>query len=641
MIRKILSTTSVLMMVFALPSQAEEANSKPTSLTNARSSNDSYSPYLNDKYPDNVFFGDTHLHTSYSTDAGFFGATIGPEEAYRYAKGEKVTSSTGVDARLLRPLDFLVIADHAENLGLAPMILEDNPMVLDHEWGGKVAKLVKEGDLGGAYAMWGERLSASDDPFAGNTEMVKSMWQRIIDAAEKHNNPGKFTSFIGFEWTSTPGGSNLHRNVIFRGNGDSASKILPFSGYDSYDPEDLWAYMAKAEETMGTKLLAIAHGGNLSNGLMFDDVTFTTKKPIDKDYAQRRMRWEPLYEVTQMKGDGETHPQLSPNDEFADYETWDKGSFGAAKEDGMINREYAREAYKKGLQYEAKLGVNPYKFGQIGSSDSHTALASTTEDSFFGKVSILEPSDKPVRFDEKVTGYIEDPKGRDYAIYARHSSAAGLAAIWSHENTRTALWDSMQRKEVYATTGTRMKVRVFAGWDFNANDLNRFDFARYGYNNGVPMGGDLVAGSDSNKAPSFLIRALRDPDWANLDRVQIIKGWVDAEGKTHERIYDVSVSDDRKIDADGRSRTPVGSTVNVEQAYYDNSIGAVALDGFWQDPEFDASQRAFYYVRVLEIPTPRWTTYDAKHFNVKLPDDVPASIQERAYTSPIWYTPKT
>jgi hypothetical protein len=342
-----------------------------------------------------------------------------------------------------------------------------------------------------------------------------------------------------------------------------------------------------------------------------------------------------------MKGDGEAHPKLSPNDEFADFETWDKGSFQAAKEEGMIEKEYAREAFKRGLQYEEKIGANPFKFGLIGSTDSHTSLSTTTEDNFFGKVSVAEPSKGKHRFGEMVTGYLPDPKGRDYALYTRHTSASGLAAVWAHKNPREALFDSMVRmvrKEVFATTGTRLKVRVFAGWDFTKEDLNRHDFARYGYDHGVPMGADLSAGN-SNKAPTFLIRALRDPD-SNLDRIQIIKGWTDAQGDAHEKVYDIAVSGDRTIAADGRCKTPVGNTVSEKLASFDNSIGAPVLAGFWQDPEFDAKQRAFYYVRVLEIPTPRWTTYDAKYFKVKRPEDVPVSIQERAYTSPIWYSPK-
>jgi hypothetical protein len=614
------------------------AEDSPTSLKSARDGHKGYSPYINDSYPDNVYFGDTHLHTSFSTDAGFFGNRLDPDAAYRFSKGEVVTSSTGVKTKVLRPLDFLVVADHAENLGLAPLIHEDSPIVMNHKWGKKVYELVKAGELGKAYAMWGTQVTKGDDPFADTPEMMQTMWTRLQEAAEKHNEPGKFTAFIGYEWTSTPSGSNMHRNVIFRDNMEKTSKILPMSAYDSEDPEDLWQWLVDYRAKTGGEVLAIAHNGNVSNGLMFDDVGFKSKKPLDKDYAERRMRAEPLYEVTQMKGDGEANPQLSPNDEFADFETWDRGSFQAAKEKGMIEKEYAREAYKRGLQYEEKLGVNPFKFGLIGSTDAHTSIVSTTEDNFFGKVSVAEPAKGEHRFNEMVTGYLPDPKGRDYAKYTRHTSASGLAAVWSHENTREALFNSMVRKEVYATTGTRLKVRVFSGWDFKAEDLNRHDFARYGYDNGVPMGGDLSNASD--KAPSFLVRALRDPDWANLDRIQMIKGWTDSSGASHEKVYDIAVSGLRHIDSNGRAKTPVGNTVNGDEATFDNSIGEAILDAHWVDPDFDASQRAFYYVRVLEIPTPRWTTFDAKYFNVERPKDVPVSIQERAYTSPIWYTPK-
>jgi hypothetical protein len=415
-----------------------------------------------------------------------------------------------------------------------------------------------------------------------------------------------------------------------------ASQVIPFSAYDSEDPERLWEYMASVEKKTGGRVLALAHNGNLSNGLMFDDVTLTTKIPIDRDYAERRMRWEPLYEVTQMKGDGEAHPFLSPTDEFADFENMDKGSFGAAKDPGMIEREYAREAFKRGLQYEKKLGVNPFKFGIVGSTDSHTSLATTTEDNNFGKISPVEPSKEKVRFEEMITGYLPDPKGRDYTIRHYQSSASGLAAVWAKANTREAIWDAMKRKEVFATSGTRIRVRVFAGWQFTEDDLNRSDFAKHGYSHGVPMGADLGKGPEG-QAPTFLVQALRDPDWANLDRIQIVKGWTDAENEMHERIYDVAVSNGRKIKRDGRCQTAVGNTVNVDDATYDNSIGAPMLSAYWKDPEFDAQERAFYYARVLEIPTPRWTTYDAQYFGIQRPKDVPASIQDRAYTSPIWY----
>jgi hypothetical protein len=595
-----------------------------------------YSPYPGRDYPNRVFFGDTHLHTSYSTDAGMFGNRLGPEAAYRFAKGQTVKSSTGVPARLNRPLDFLVVADHAENLGLAPLIEESDSRLLANEWGKKVHDLVKEGKPGEAYSMWGERVATKRDPLAGIEGLQGSMWKRIIEAAEKNNSPGRFTAFIGFEWTSSPDGSNLHRNVIFRDDAEKAGQIVPMSVYDSEDPEDLWSWMSDYEKKTGGRVLAIPHNGNLSNGLMFDDVTLTTKKPLDRDYAERRAKWEPLYEVTQIKGDGETHPTLSPTDEFADFETWDRGSFAAAKEEGMIPREYAREALKKGLAYETQLGVNPYKFGLIGSTDSHTSLATTEENNFFGKATAIEPTADAVRFEEKITGYLPDPKGRDYAIRHYQGSASGLAAVWSRENTREALWDAMARKETYATTGTRLVVRVFGGFEFTKEDLVRSDFAQHGYANGVPMGGDMKA---SNKPPTFLVRALRDADGANLDRIQIVKGWLDAAGETHERIYDLAVSGNRRIGSDGRCKDPVGNTVNVEQATYTNAIGAPFLQAFWTDPNFDASEKAFYYVRVLEIPTPRWTTYDAKVFGVKRPEGVPPSIQERAYTSPIWYNP--
>ena len=598
-----------------------------------------YSPYPEENFPNQVFFGDTHLHTSYSTDAGMFGNTLGPDAAYRFAQGQTVISSTGVPARLHRPLDFLVVADHAENLGLAPMIENSNPELIKNEWGKQIHDLVKAGNLAEAYALWGAGVAAKSDPLAEESGLMKSAWNDITKAAEMHNQPGLFTAFIGFEWTSSPGGSNLHRNVIYRDGKNRADQVIPMSVYDSEDPEDLWKWMENYESQTGGKVLAIPHNGNLSNGLMFDVVTLTGKKPLNRDYGTRRMRWEPLYEITQIKGDGEAHPSLSPTDEFADFETWDRGSFGAAKEPGMIPSEYAREALKKGLDFERSFGVNPFKFGVIGSTDSHTSLATTSEDNYFGKAVIVEPSSDPARFDEMITGYLPDPEGRDYSIRHYKASASGLAAVWARENTREALWDAMSRKEVYATTGTRLRVRVFAGFDFTEEDLYRTDFARYGYERGVPMGGDLSKAGDG-QSPGFLVRVLRDPDGANLDRIQVIKGWLDADGQTHEKIYDIAVSGDRKIDANGRAMDPVGSTVDVEQATYDNSIGSPFIQAFWSDPDFNPDESAFYYVRVLEIPTPRWTTIDAKLFDVERPMDVPASIQERAYTSPVWYDPK-
>jgi hypothetical protein len=396
------------------------------------------------------------------------------------------------------------------------------------------------------------------------------------------------------------------------------------------------------EKKTGGKVLAIPHNGNLSNGRMFDDVTLTTKKPIDGNYAKNRMRWEPIYEVTQIKGDGEAHPLLSPNDEFADFYTWDKGNIGAeSKTPEMLPREYAREALKRGLVYEEKLGTNPFKFGMVGSTDSHTSIASSEENNFFGKMSAGEPSANPhYRFDETVVAWTNPDKTKHIKHW--QAAAGGLAAVWSRENTREAIWDAMARKEVYATTGTRIRVRVFAGWDFGADDLTRSNFAENGYANGVPMGGDLKD-APANKAPNFLIKAVRDPDGANLDRVQIIKGWVDKDGKTQEKIYDVAVSNDRKANAQGKY-PPVGNTINMDDLSYSNSIGDPVLGAYWKDPDFNPSQRAFYYVRVIEIPTPSWVAYDLKVFGGKLPEGATADVltlQERAYTSPIWYTPKT
>jgi hypothetical protein len=597
-----------------------------------------YSPYPAQNFPDQVFFGDTHLHTAFSPDAGLIGATLTPDDAFRFARGKTVISSTGLPARLGRPLDFLVVSDHSENLGLPTAVANRNPQLLATEFGRKISGIMAPGTLESkfeGYEFWELASQTGKDPLAGS-DFGKSMWLKATEAAERNNIPGQFTAFIGFEWTSTPDGNNLHRNVIFRGGKESADRIVPISAYDTEDPERLWDWMEKAEQTAGVRLLAIPHNGNLSNGLMFDDVTYTDRRPIDRAYAERRMRWEPVYEVTQMKGDGEAHPELSPRDEFAGFYTWDKGSFGSQpKTPEMLPREYAREAFKRGLAYQAKLGANPFRFGLIGSTDSHTGLSTAEENNYFGKIVALEPTADPIRFYEPLVGrFSESPKDKTYAW---QTAAAGLAAVWARENTREAIWDALARKEVFATTGTRMRVRVFAGWGFRKSDLDRSDFAKHGYDNGVPMGGDL-AGAPAGGKPRLLVRAVRDPEGANLDRVQVVKGWLEADGTTRERVYDVAWSGDRRPGKDGKL-PPVGSTVNVPDASYTNAIGAAFLQAFWTDEDFDPAQLAFYYVRVIEIPTPRWTTHDAKVFGVKIPNGAPVDVQERAYTSPIWYAP--
>jgi len=623
------------MLAISLPAASQDIALDPE---DAALGTPEYSPFLQQGFPQRVYWGDTHVHTSFSTDAGMIGNTLGPDEAYEFALGRIVTSASGIRARLQRPLDWLVIADHAENLGLAPMIAESNPGLLQTGFGREISGLVHSGKYGEAYKLWGNSMSVGQDPLAGNEALTRSMWERLTATAEKYDNPGQFTALIGFEWTASPNGNNLHRNVIFRDGKDKADRIIPMSNYDSNDPEDLWAWMAEYERAHGGRVLALAHNGNLSNGLMFDDRTLESRKRLNRDYAERRLRWEPIYEVTQIKGDGEAHPLLSPDDEFADYGTWDKGSFGPEpKTEDMLPREYAREALKRGLRYQKQLGANPFKFGMVGSTDTHTSLSTTEENNFFGKATPAEPGAKG-RYDEVITGYFQEEGGPDITIRSAQSLSSGLAAVWATDNTRAALFDAMQRKEVYATTGTRITVRVFAGWDFAADDVVRPDFAYIGYQRGVPMGGDL-SGAGEGQSPEFMIRALRDPDGANLDRIQVIKGWLDRNDELHERVYDVMVTDGRAIGEDGRCRTPVGNTVDVEHATYTNTIGEALLMAYWRDPEFDPEELAVYYVRVLEIPTPRWTTYDAAFFGIEIPEGVPTSHQERAYTSPIWYTP--
>ncbi len=593
-----------------------------------------YSPNIEMSYPNRVLWGDTHLHTSYSTDAGMVGNLLGPEEAYRFARGEQVTSSSGQPVKLARPLDFLVVADHSENLGLAPMIATSNPILLKNPTGRKWHDLVKAGKGFEAFGEWVSSGSTTGKDPINSPEMMRSAWEVIVKAAEKYNDPGKFTAFIGYEWTSTPNGNNLHRNVIFRDGGSLAGRVLPFSAYDSPDPEMLWDWMQKYEEKTGGRLLAIPHNGNLSGGMMWMTQTMSGK-PFDRKYAETRARREPVIEITQPKGTSEAHPALSPSDEFAGFEVWDKSNLGGnvATTKEMLPGSYAREALKAGLGIEQQLGANPFKFGVIGSTDAHTSLSAVEENNFFGKTPSTEPGAQrwehsaiPAMKPELVT--------RGWAL-----GASGLAAVWARENTREAIFDALERKEVYASTGTRLMVRVFAGWDFKPEEVDRPDFAPQGYQRGVPMGGDLTA-APAGKAPTLMIRALRDPDGANLDRIQVIKGWLDASGKTQERIYDVAVSNGRKIDAEGRCTTPVGNTVDVANASWSNSIGAPYLVGYWKDPHFNARERAFYYVRVIEIPTPRWTAYDAKFYGIKMSREVPMTLQERAYTSPIWYTPQ-
>lgn len=598
-----------------------------------------YSPYADRNFPTRPFFGDTHLHTSFSMDAGAFGARIGPRDAYRFARGEQITASSNQPVKLSRPLDFLVVADHSDNMGFFPDLFAGKPNMLADPTGRKWYDMVQSGK--GADAAIEIIVAFSHGTFPKNimylpgTDAYRSAWQETIAAAEEYNDPNRFTAFIGYEWTSNTNGNNLHRNVIFRDNADKASQVEPFTVYPpmgSDNPADLWKWMAAYEQKTGGRVLAIAHNGNLSNGTMFPIVEDFGKK-IDADYVQTRAKWERLYEAAQTKGAGETHPFLSPNDEFADFEIWDKGNLdgSVAKTKNMLEFEYARAALKNGMKLEAQFGTNPYKFGLVNSSDAHTGLSAMEEDNFFGKTTPQEPSP------ERMTATFINNKETGVKIMDWEVSAAGYAAVWATENTRAAIWDAMQRKETYATTGSRMVVRFFGGWDFESVDAQSRMPADVGYKKGVPMGGDLAA-APAGKVPTFLVAALKDPIGANLDRYQIVKGWLDKDGNAQERVYDVAWSDDRKAGADGKLPA-VGDTVDLATATWTNSIGDPELIAVWEDPEFDPTQRAFYYGRVIEIPTPRWTAYDAVRFGVKPLPGTKMTLQERAFTSPIWYNP--
>jgi len=548
-----------------------------------------------------------------------------------------VVTSHGLRAQLSRPLDFVVVADHSDGYGMFAKIVGGDPDLMKDETARRWNRMFNEGGQSAVEATLEliDLFSKGQMPFPINApESIGPVWDDVLEAAEKYNEPGVFTAFIGYEWTSlAPPGNNLHRVLVYRDDATRAGQKLPMTTETSIDPEDLWDYMADYEAKTGGKVLAIPHNGNLSNGMMFD-VKDMDGNPLTRAYAETRDRWEPVYEVTQIKGDGEAHPLLSPDDEFADYETWDLGNLNLsqAKTEDMLQHEYGRSALKLGLQLEAQLGVNPFQFGMIGSTDSHTSLPAVEEENFFGKHSGVEPS--PERAAHVAIGAADGSS----AFMGWDMASSGYAAVWATDNTRKALWDAMMRREVYATTGSRMLIRFFGGFDFTEADARSRFPGQAGYSKGVPMGGELSR-SSSGAAPSFLVAALKDPYGGNLDRIQIVKGWLDSGGELHERVYDVAVSDDREIGSDGRAGQAVGNTVDVENATWLNTIGDPELIAVWEDPDFDADERAFYYARVIEIPTPRWTAYDAFRFGIEMPDDVEMTTQERGYTSPIWYKP--
>ena len=595
------------------------------------------------EFPDRPYWGDTHLHTDNSVDAFGFGVRLGPEDALKFASGQEVTSTTGSKARLDRPLDFLVISDHSDALGatrrlydtsrLKVMAARDETLLrwydMMHEGPEESQKAVGELITAAANGTIPEALLADPEVQA---ERTGEIWTSHLDTLDRYNKPGKFTALAGFEYTLMPDGNNLHRVVMFRDGSARTKQVIPYPGLNT-KVEGLWGYMENYEKTTGGQVLAIPHNSNLSNGLMFE-LTMPGGGAMTAEYARRRANAEPVVEITQIKGDSETHPFLSPNDEFAGFgvKGWEIGNLPltAPTTPDMYAGNYVREALKRGISIEQKLGVNPYAFGLIGSTDSHTALATGDEDNFYGKHTGNEPFFKDRAVHSQNLG---TRQGR----FGWHYLAGGYAAAWARGNTRAEIFDAFKRREVYGTTGPRMVLRIFGGFDFTEDDWDQ-DWVRAGYSRGVPMGGELV---DGGKAPTFLISALKDPDGANLDRVQVVKGWVDDAGELQERIYDVVWSDMGTRVRTGGKVPAVGDTVDRATATYDNSIGAAQLRAAWTDPDYRKGQRAFYYVRVLEIPTPRWTLFDAVRFGIKLPKDAmdDAVAQERAYSSPIWLKP--
>ena len=600
---------------------------------------------------DQLLFGDTHLHTSYSFDAYLNkNQTADPDTAYRWAKGMPVVHAYNrARVQIATPLDFLVVSDHAELMGVIRGINNDTAVLEDLGVWGNLKRwfavfmlnraISGEGGANFFNSLLPEKAENSgEDPvqdpvnvlptntFGDTLSIETTAWHEIVDAAERHNQPGKFTTLIGWEWSSIPTGANLHRIVFTPDSGDVAKQFVPYGSDQSQYPEDLWTFLETTQQRTGARFVAMPHNSNISKGYMYAETTLKGE-PITQEYARRRMHWEPVSEATQIKGDSETHPVVSPDDEFADFETYTHYIQQDLQDYNPTAADYIRGALKTGLALEQKVGVNPYQFGLIGSTDSHSGLSSAEEDNFWGKFS-RDSTPETKRSKDKIG------EGR---VTGWSMSASGLAAVWSKSNTRDEIFAAFQRKETYATTGTRLKVRVFGGWGFDESALQAVDFAEIGYAQGVPMGGSLTA-NIQGKAPQMLIRAEMDPKNANLDRIQVIKGWVDANGAQHEQVYNVAWSGSRALDGDGKLPA-VGNTVDLETGFWDNSIGEPTLAVLWTDPDFNRAQRAFYYVRVLQIPTPRHSLLDSIALQIEVPEEGPATIQERAYTSPIWYTP--
>ena len=580
----------------------------------------------------NAYFGDLHLHTRNSFDAYIFNVRASPDEAYAYAKGGTIKHATGVDMKMdSGPLDFLAVTDHSEYLGVLPAINTPGDPYASVPYAKDLFSTDPK-QVNTAFRKFGDALRTGQRmPEFADLRTVKSAWHDIIDSAKRNYEPGKFTTLVGYEFTSAPDGRNLHRNVIF--SGDKVPE-LPYTALESQNPEDLWKWMDQ-QRAQGFESLSITHNSNGSDGTMYER-TMWNGKPADRPWAELRARNEPLAEVTQVRGTSETHPLLSPNDEFAGFEImeWYIGSTTPiTKFDGG----YVRKAMKDGLEIESKVGINPYKFGLVGASDTHNAAGSYEEDHYLSKVGIQDGT--PERRGSA------PPAGKTWANYkpadntARFSTwgASGLTGVWAPENTREEIYAALKRKETYATSGPRMKVRFFAGYGIGSASLTNDEGVKTAYANGVSMGGDLIGKAEGK--PDFLVVAMRDAHSAPLQRIQVVKGWLDKSGKAQEKVFDVACSDGGKVDAKTQRCPDNGATIDVKTCVYPEDKGDAELSASWSDPEFDPKLNAFYYARVLENPTCRWSTWDANRLGIEPNPDLPKTIQERAYTSPIWFIP--
>ena len=595
-----------------------------------------------------VLWGDTHVHTANSFDAFLNGnRSAGPEIAYKYAMGKPVIHPLHrARIQLKTPLDFIVVADHAEYLGVIGEAFNNGLQVEEPFWDKLKSKIVEwrlNTFIDSGYESFVTLLPESEDPIEAaktlteqrtaimNSEFLShKTWNNAIKIADQYNQPGEFTTLIGWEWSALAGGANLHRVVFMDGDSKAAATFMPFSTFDSPYPEDLWNWLEKTSKATGSEFIAIPHNSNISKGYMFPETTLRDE-PFTADYAKLRAKWESVVETTQYKGDSETHPLLSPEDSFADFETYSFYIQQVPEPYVAHKGDYIRSALKRGLEIESSLQVNPYQFGLIGASDSHSSMANAEEDNFTGKFAQdSTPESKHTRGDRSAVA-----NGWDM-------SASGLAAVWADNNDRQSIMQAFKRREVYATTGPKIQLQLFAGWEFKNADLDSANFRQIGYDKGVPMGSNLTGGSDhQTSSPSFMAIAVKDPNNANLDRLQMVKGWIDSSGESHEQVYNIAWSEGRSLGANGELPA-VGNTVNLETGSYENNIGSATLSAFWQDPNFDSQQNAFYYIRVLQIPTARHSLLDAialensQTHKGKKPRN-PSTIQERAYSSPIWY----